>query len=170
MSVFEALGLHSRVPYHFLATAVAIGGPAFYSFVASPIMFKKLPREEFGKVQSEIFPTYFLAQTFAPVVLRALSPFRMCPISSALLIVSSLGGALNYLWLLPKCHAIKEQRKALQDAKKDVQANGEPTERYAALTKQFGMFHGISTLINMALILAVGLYGVFVSRGLVRMQ
>lgn len=170
MSVFEALGLHSRVPYHFLATSIAIGGPAFYSFVASPIMFKKLPREDFGKVQSEIFPTYFLAQTFAPVVLRALTPLRMCPISTALLIISSLSGALNYLWLLPKCHAIKEQRKALQDSRKDINANGEPSEKYAALTKQFGMYHGISTLINMVLILAVSVYGVFVSRGLVRMR
>lgn len=170
MSFFHALGLNTTVPYHFLACSFAIGGPAFYGFVAAPILFKTLPRSEFRRVLSEVFPKYFFTQTVAPIVLRLLSPFKVCPVSTALLVASSVSGAINYFWLLNTCRSLSNQRKALEDSGADVDSNGEATPEYATLTKQFGKYHGISTLSNMVLLLTIALYGVFVSRSLVRMR
>lgn len=165
--MLSALGLNTRAPYHLMIYSIAFGGSAFYSYFASPIAFKVLPREEFGKLQNNVFPYYFLGQTLAPGVLALTTPLNLCPFTSGLLILSSLTSALNYFYLLPKCKGIKQQRQKLIADKSDT-IDGEPTDEYKKLTKQFGMFHGISLLANMGSILTLGVYGLVLSRRLIR--
>lgn len=151
------LGLNTLRPYHFLLYSVAFGGSTFYSFIVSPLVFKKLSRPEFGRLQQEVFPTYFIGQTLAPLALALSSPFK-CPIHLGLLIASSLCGALNYLVLLPKCSAIKVQKQKLASEKL------ENSDEFHALSKQFGKLHGISSLLNLVSIVTLGVYGVFLSK------
>ncbi|EMG46076.1 hypothetical protein SBY92_001204 [Candida maltosa Xu316] len=164
-----SLGLNTRVPYHFLFYSLAFGGSAFYSFIVSPLVFKKLPREEFSNLQNKVFPTYFQGQIIAPVILALTQPLAFCPFTLGVLGISSIGGALNYFWLLPVCQKIKEQRNQLVADKADVGADGEPTEEFKTLSKQFGKYHGISTLVNMVSILSLAVYGVGLAKGLTKL-
>lgn len=165
--MISALGLNTRAPYHLMLYSVAFGGSAFYSYFASPIAFKVLGREEFGKLQNHVFPTYFLGQTLAPGLLALTTPLTLCPFTSTLLVVSSLTSALNYFYLMPKCRIIKEQRKKMVDDKLDT-IEGVPTEEFKQLTKQFGIYHGISLLANLGSILTLGVYGFVLSTRLIR--
>ena len=53
--------MHSLLRYVLLLALVLwIGGIVFFSFIASPSVFKILPREQAGQVVSDIFPKYHL--------------------------------------------------------------------------------------------------------------
>lgn len=165
ITMISTLGLNTRIPYHFLLYTLSFGGASFYSFIVSPLVFKKLPREEFSNLQTQVFPTYFQFQTLSPLVLGLISPWKLCPFTIGLLSLSSIAGGLNYLYLLPKCRNIKEERNKLIADKKD-KVDGEFTEEYKKLTKQFGAFHGISTLVNIASIASLGVYGLLIAKKL----
>ncbi|KAI5966781.1 uncharacterized protein KGF55_000190 [Candida pseudojiufengensis] len=165
MSLLTALGLNTRVPYHFLFYSLSFGGSAFYSYIVSPLIFKNLTREEFSKVQSKVFPTYFKFQILSPFILGLLTPFAYCPFSVGTLAISSITGMLNLFFFEPKCHAIKEERIKLVAIKKDKKDNGiEPSDAMAALNSQFGRWHGLSTLINTLSIVSLGAYGLFLAK------
>ncbi|KAG7191514.1 uncharacterized protein KQ657_003109 [Scheffersomyces spartinae] len=129
--------------------SVTFGGGFFYSFIASPIAFQELERSQFSKVQSKVFPIYFLGQTVAPIIIGLTSAIKLCPFTKGALAVLSFCGALNCFWLLPVCRSIKEERVALEKEGKDT----------SEVTKRFGKFHGISTLVNMLSIISLGAYG-----------
>lgn len=162
--MLNRLGLNAKVPFHFLFYSLVFGGSTFYSFIVSPIVFKKLPREEFSNLQTQVFPTYFIGQTVSPLVLALTTPMGYCPVTGTLLALSSISGALNYFWLLPECKTLKEQRTKLIADKLDKDANGEFTEEYKKVSKQFGKYHGISSLFNLVSILTLGVYGVLLAK------
>ena len=121
-------------------------------------------------MQNKVFPTYFTLQTIAPAILALSQPLAYCPFTLGLLGLSSLGGALNYLWLLPVCKQIKEDRNKLVADKANVGADGEPTEEFKKLNKRFGCYHGISTLVNIISIAALGVYGIGLAKGLSKIK
>ncbi|RLV93367.1 putative mitochondrial outer membrane protein [Spathaspora sp. JA1] len=166
MSIINQLGLNTRVPYHFLLYSFTFGGTAFYSWVVSPIVFKRLPREEFSNLQSHVFPCYFGVQTFAPAVLALISPLKFCPFTGGLLAASAIGGLINLVGLLPVCKTLKEKKNKLIADKQDKGADGEPSEEFAAVTKKFGCYHGVSMLVNVVSIASLGVYGLALAKGL----
>lgn len=158
--MINKLGLNTTLPYHFLFYSLAFGGSAYYSYIVSPLVFKKLPRQEFSNLQSQVFPTYFIGQTLAPIALALTTPVTTCKQGIvAGLAVSSIAGALNFFILLPICKRIKEQRNELIADKKDKNDQGEITEEFNALNKKFGMYHAISSLLNLISVVSLGLYG-----------
>lgn len=137
-----------------------------HSYIVSPIAFKYLPREEFGNLQNKVFPVYFIGQTAAPLLLGATSPV-LCNLALSLLGVSLVAGALNYFWCLPVCKSIKDERsKLVADKKHEHIVDGEtkPTDEYTALNKQFGKYHGFSSLFNLVSLVTLGVYGVLLAR------
>lgn len=67
-------------------------------------------------------------------------------------------------WLLPYTRRIKEERKALADRVK-----GDELETLdGPLRKEFGKYHGLSLLFNLANCCGMLAYGVYMCRGLVR--
>ncbi|CCE87152.1 Piso0_005693 [Millerozyma farinosa CBS 7064] len=169
--MINVLGLNTRVPYHALFYSFVFGGSVFHSFVVSPIAFKVLPRQEFGRLQNHIFPGYFLGQTLAPLVLGLTTPLKLCPFSIGVLAVSGLAGALNYFVLLPSCQQIKvEREKLVADKKHEKNENGVsvPTKEYTELNKKFGFYHGISTLLNFGSIVTLGIYGLLLSKRMIK--
>ncbi|KAG2735008.1 hypothetical protein G9P44_001222 [Scheffersomyces stipitis] len=161
------LGLNTKIPYHFLFWGVAFGGSSFYSFIVSPLVFKKLPREEFSNLQTQVFPTYFSGQIVAPIILGLTSPLKLCPFTTGLLVASSVGGLLNFYWLMPVCRNLKEKKNKLIADKLDTTESGEPTEEYTATIKKFGAYHGLSSLANALSIVSLGFYGVLLAKKLV---
>lgn len=133
-----------------------------HSYIVSPLAFKHIAREEFGKLQNKVFPSYFVGQAIAPIILGLTAPakFRMMlPVLAA----SAIAGALNRLWLLPVCHKLKDDLQKLTASKEDeviVDGKIEPSAAYKAVKKQFGMYHGLSMLCNTISIVTLGAYGV----------
>lgn len=163
------LGLNTAAPFHFLFYSIVFGGSVFHSFIVSPIAFKHLSRPEFSNLQNKVFPTYFLGQALSPLVLGLTTPLKLCPFTIGLLALSSATGALNYFVLLPWCQQIKDQRNKLVSEKlHEVIENGEvkPSEEMVKLNKQFGKYHGISSLVNILSILSLSAYGVILSKRL----
>lgn len=157
MQFITRLGLNTLSPWHSLLLSVSFGGSVFYSYIVSPLVFKKLPRQQFSELQSVVFPTYFAGQILSPLLLALTSPMKSCPFHLLILALSALGGLVNYLWLLPKCAAIKEARNATK----------EDSEEHKELSKQFGMYHGLSTLANTVSIAALGYYSLLLHKRLV---
>ncbi|OBA18021.1 hypothetical protein METBIDRAFT_226840 [Metschnikowia bicuspidata var. bicuspidata NRRL YB-4993] len=146
--------------------SVAFGGGVMHSFIVSPIAFKHLPREEFGKLQHQVLPLYLLSQAAAPVLLSLTTPLGS-KFATPVLAASAVAGALNYFWVLPRCNQIKAEKKKLVDAKRHEQiidGNTVETEEFKALSKQFGKFHGISSLLNLLSLVTLGAYGVALGR------
>lgn len=169
--MISKLGLNTSAPYHFLLYSLTFGGGVFHSFIVSPIAFKNLKREEFGLLQNKVFPIFFLGQTISPVLLALSAPLTLCPFTLGLLSISGLSGAANYFLLLPWCKQIKEERsKLIADKKHEKIENGEvkPTDEYKRLNSKFGKYHGVSTLINLLSIGALGFYGIVLSKRLIR--
>lgn len=163
------LGLNTKAPYHFLLYSIIFGGSTFHSFILSPIAFKNLSRAEFSNLQNKVFPIYFLGQALSPLLLGLTTPLRLCPFTIGLLAFSSATGMINYFVLLPWCKQIKDQRnKLVSDKLHETIEGGEskPTEEMIRLNKQFGKYHGISSLVNLLSIFSLGVYGVVLSKRL----
>lgn len=158
MSVKSAVNL--------LLYSLAFGGGIMHSYIVSPIAFKHLKREEFGNLQNKVFPLYFIGQTAAPILIGLTAP--MCPKTvGPVLLLSAVAGALNYFWILPVCKRIKEDRSKLVAEKLHEQVvDGETvnTEEFTKLNKQFGMYHGISSLLNLVSLTTLGVYGFLLSK------
>lgn len=137
-----------------------------HSYIVSPIAFKHLQREEFSNLQNKVFPLYFLGQTAAPILIGLTSP--LCPKTvGPVLLASAVAGALNYFWVLPVCKKIKEDRnKLVADKKHEQIVDGETvnSEEFTNLSKQFGMYHGISSLLNLVSLVTLGAYGFLLSK------
>ncbi|KAH3679159.1 hypothetical protein WICMUC_001170 [Wickerhamomyces mucosus] len=151
-----------RATSHLFLWAVSWGGIGYYSYVASPIAFKSLDRDSFSLLQAKVFPQFFLTQSIAPILLGVTAPYALTTGSLVTLALGSIGGLGNALWLGPKTKDIKAQRKLLE-------SQGETeSEQYKQLTKDFGKWHGISLLFNLLYVGSLTVYGVILSRNLIR--
>ncbi|ODQ50835.1 hypothetical protein SAICODRAFT_27205 [Saitoella complicata NRRL Y-17804] len=54
--------VYSAAPYHVLSWGTLTGMTLFHSFIAGPVQFKTLPRQQFGNLQSKTFPIFFALQ------------------------------------------------------------------------------------------------------------
>lgn len=127
---------------------------------------KALPRKEFAALQNQVFPSFFLGQTISPVILALTAPFSSTP-ALVTLGISSVAGAVNYFYLLPKTRKIKEDRFAVEDELKDLSEDEIKADpRHIALSKEFGRVHSWSLLFNFVNIIGLGVYGCYLTKGL----
>lgn len=137
-----------------------------HSYVVSPIAFKHLPMEHFSNLQNKVFPNYFLGQAVIPVVLGLTTPLPL-KVAGPILAASGIAGALNLLWVLPICQEAKEEKRKLEAEKrreKVVDGKTVPSDEYSNWSRRFGMFHGISSVLNLVSLLSLAIYGVFLGR------
>ncbi|ODV84824.1 hypothetical protein CANARDRAFT_200250 [[Candida] arabinofermentans NRRL YB-2248] len=147
------------LPIHLLTYSYTFGSTSFHSFISSTKAFKVLPRKEFGLLQSHLFPIHFLTQSLGPLIIGISAPYTIPITGLGLLTTSSIGGLINYFYLLPKCHSIKAERESL------LETNGNDLEsvEYKELTSKFGKFHGFSLLFNFLSVLTITAYGLILS-------
>jgi hypothetical protein len=138
-------GLSSFIPLiHLFSWALWFGISMYTTFVLGLALFKSVDRRTFGKVQSVLFPIYFLLQT-CTILLAALTcfpPFHT-PFHKTLLMIPGGCAAMNMLLIGPSTSRVMFKRHQMEDR--------EETEKpeYNALKKRFGMLHGISSLLNL---------------------
>jgi uncharacterized membrane protein len=144
---------------YLLSIALWIGGMAFFSFIAAPSIFKALPREEAGKVVSDIFPKYYwqgmICGAIALVTSVALGMrdrWNMLLIVRTIMIGVMVIGILYAVVILqPKIQAVKAQITSFESLT--------PTD---PLRLEFGRLHGRSFSVNAAVLL-LGVIVVFIT-------
>ncbi|KZZ95923.1 hypothetical protein AAL_04219 [Moelleriella libera RCEF 2490] len=146
------------------------------SFINGPTAFYTIERPQFSALQNKLFPIYFGIQTAIPVVLALTFPgntlLGVPSGPSGLFTASSrwhtlapiatifVTGLLNLVVVLPVTQKIMHERRGqVKRDGKDYFAEGPHSEEMRALNKKFGMWHGISSLLNLGTIFATLAYG-----------
>jgi uncharacterized membrane protein len=136
--------------YVLLLTLVLwIGGIVFFSFIASPSVFKVLPREQAGQVVGDIFPKYHLLG-YASCIIALVCLFGLRQlgvgqsIRTAMILLVLMGGIQVTMGTI-----IGPQVIEARDAAKTTPA-GPEMER---LEKKFRGLHGVSMIFNLVLLI-----------------
>eukprot|EP00879_Flechtneria_rotunda_P007162 GHRR01007516.1.p1 GENE.GHRR01007516.1~~GHRR01007516.1.p1 ORF type:complete len:223 (+),score=77.89 GHRR01007516.1:460-1128(+) len=145
---------------HLLAYGIFLGTNVWNSLFVGLTMFKSMPRQMFGRVQSKLFPQYFALTTAANLVL--LAAYYMGGVTSApanavaTLGVSAAASLANWLFIEPKTTTLMFQR---YDIENKPSKTGDDEAQIKQLYKKFGMWHGISSLSNLVVLAATVTYG-----------
>jgi len=146
---------------HILSFGTWFGTVFYTTFILGLTMFKHLPRQTFGKLQSKLFPKYFSLCSIA-IILQIIT-LRFLPLEVTNLVKGSLGGALfmtlfNQFYLEPVSTKVMLERYDLENAE-----GGQDTERYKQLKSSFGKLHGMSSLSNLIALIGAVVYGYVLS-------
>ncbi|KAJ5834922.1 hypothetical protein N7447_000948 [Penicillium robsamsonii] len=167
-------------PYHILSYGTLLGTQFYQSFVGGFVAFRALPRPQFSSLQTAIFPIYFSLQTALPVVvaLTASHGGQVLGLSGLAapenrfdtllpLATVAVTGLVNMFVLRPMTINVMRERKHQES--RDGKRSYDPaphSKEMLALNKKFGRVHGISSLVNLASLVATVWYGVVLSKRL----
>ncbi|CAF3869937.1 unnamed protein product [Rotaria magnacalcarata] len=137
--------LSSSAPYHLLSYASVTGITLWHSFIGGPVAFKTLPRQQFGLLQSKLFPIYFSLQTVLNGICLLTTSNRNGRI---IFIIGLVGGLLNLAIVGPWTTKIMNERHKVE--KEEGKQYSEPgiSDRLKALNKRFGIAHGYCPTTN----------------------
>jgi hypothetical protein len=131
-----------------LSLALWTGGIALFTFIVTPAIFRSYGRDMAGEIVGRLFPGYFLfclVVSAAALVLfflvgadQASRPFRT---SLLLLVVAVIINACVLFSLHPRTVVVKQQVATFERAAPDSPAR-----------KEFRKLHGISAVLNLALL------------------
>lgn len=167
----------SGLPYHIIFYSLTLGTNVFHSYVNAPVLFKNLKREDFSYVTNLILPKYFILEAIAPAALYLTLPKALLNVnkraSIALLGASSVFQLINYFWLLGSVQRLKTSKLKLEAQLNSVDdsSSAEAEEiktQLKQLSKQFGMYHGLSLLANMISTVALTGYGFALSSSILK--
>jgi hypothetical protein len=146
---------------HLLAFTFWFGTVLYVTFVSAPVLFKGLPREQFGEVQSRLFPSYYVLGYACGAFLLATFPSLKGAGPSVGWKAAALAGMLLFtllqgLWAGPRVSRLRIERLAME-------RSGD-TARVEALRGAFGKAHAVSSLMNLVVVLGGMTYLVLLSR------
>jgi len=149
---------------HLSVWAAWFGTMHYTTFVAGIAMFKTLPRQTFRDVQEVLFPAYFQISTACIALLAALAPLTLAAVSAQqwqLLGVALGSTLLNLAWLEPETTKVMKGRAALEkmSSAEALAMYSEGKEaKMKAFGKDFGKYHGMSSLFNLAAFVCAVVY------------
>lgn len=139
------------------AFALNFGMSMWITFVAGLVMYKNLPTQTFGYIQSKLFPYYFIigAITGLTMLLIAIYSSRnnveLTKQQKSVLIAMSvtfLTNLCNGIFIGPRAYAIMfEKHRIEKETENKEELDNNP--QYKAVKKSFGKIHGVSSLLNM---------------------
>ncbi|OMO63968.1 hypothetical protein CCACVL1_22147 [Corchorus capsularis] len=154
---------------HLLSFSTAWGAALWVTFIGGIIMFKNLPRHQFGNLQSKMFPAYFsmvgVCCAIAVAAFGYLHPWKSATTAEKYqlgFLVSGFAFNLTNLFVFtPMTIEMMKQRHKVereQNIGDEIgwtknQEVAKKNPKLAAMNKKFGMIHGLSSLAN---ILAFG--------------
>ncbi len=149
---------------HFFTFTFWYGTLLYFTFIQAPVLFKTLSRPLFGEVQSHLFPAYYLISyicgTLLVVTFHLLHPLKSYVPQDCvkitmlcLMLLFSLGQGL---WIGPKVSRLRIERQAAKEAKDQPKID--------SLSKDFGKAHGISSLLNLVVIISGTVYFFYLLR------
>ncbi|KAL4038902.1 hypothetical protein IC575_002539 [Cucumis melo] len=154
---------------HLLSYSTAWGASLWVTFIGGIIMFKNLPRHQFGNLQSKMFPAYFsmvgICCATSVAAFAYLHPWKSAETSEryqlGFLISAFAFNLANLFVFTPMTIELMKQRHKVERESnigeevgwsKNVEV-AKVNPKLAAMNKKFGMIHGLSSLAN---ILAFG--------------
>ena len=159
---------HLWVVLHLLAFSSWFGCSIWVSFIAGIIMFQNLPRHTFGRLQSKLFPAYFRFSSLC-IVGAIYASGKISSIgyeNSQSLVIILVTILLNLFYFEPQTTKVMYERHVVErklgtgheiGVLKPADPKKANDPELKALSKKFGMLHGISTLLNLGA-LAAGCY------------
>lgn len=148
---------------HLLAHGVQLGTTIYTTFFAGILMFKNLPRQTFGRLQSHLFPAYFCILA-ATIIIQAatlyLSPAGLARPQAINLGVGLVATLANLVWAEPAATESMFKRYALENV---APGAGRDEAAIGALKKEFGKLHGLSSLFNLVALIACVSHGVWLA-------
>jgi len=151
------------------------GMSLWVSFFGGIIAFRTLPRVHFGTLQHKTFPVYFVLSmilssslivlwtVFHPNILSNLNRPEVADVAQVYALASVLvGQGLNYFSIGPMTSRMMFQRHRLE--KEEGKAHNDPGASAAmkSLNRKFSAIHGIGSLINLGVVIAVGFHGLWI--------
>jgi len=150
---------------HLVCFSTALGTSLWASFIGGIIMFKNLPRHQFGNLQAKMFPAYFkLLLVCCSICVAAMAvthPWVTATKREKLQIIalgiSLLAVLINLLIFQPLTVKVMKERHRIEKEEnvgteigwsKNLEAAKKNPE-LAAINKKFGMVHGFSSLANL---------------------
>ncbi|KAK4282552.1 hypothetical protein QN277_013913 [Acacia crassicarpa] len=149
---------------HLLSFSAAFGSVLWVTFIGGIIMFKNLPRHQFGNLQSKMFPAYFSMVGICCAISVASFGYQHPWKSSSsaeryqlgFLLSSFAFSLVNLFVFTPMTIEMMRQRHKVErensigdevgGSKSEEVAKKNP--RLAGMNKKFGMIHGLSSLSN----------------------
>ncbi|KAE8679594.1 Detected protein of confused Function [Hibiscus syriacus] len=150
---------------HLLCFATAWGVSLWVIFIGGTIMFKHLPRHQFGNLQSKMFPAYFslvgVCCAIAAAAFGYTHPWKSATTAEKYqlgFLVSAFSFSLINLFVFTPMtlemmklrHQVEREQNIGDEvggSKNEEAAKTNP--RLAAVNKRFGMIHGLSSLANL---------------------
>lgn len=156
-----AMSTKAAATTHLLAYGIWLGSAFYTTFIAGFTLFKNLPRQTFGKVQSKLFPKYFnlgAVTILLQLVTLAKLPSLMTTNVKRVLGTSMAMTLLNLAYLEPTATRIMFERYDL-----DNLPGGHTSEKYKKLAASFGKLHGLSSLANLIAFCGAVAHGFFIA-------
>ncbi|EPS39469.1 hypothetical protein H072_6632 [Dactylellina haptotyla CBS 200.50] len=172
---------------HLLSYSFLFGTQIWHSFIGGIVSFRVLPRAQFGALQRRLFPIYFALQFFLSMVLLVTAPKTLKntltgPTYGFLLTVLTTS-LFNITVAVPFTAKTMDKRKAQEvfdgrsydgqklpgvseGAERGGDKEGQEIIKSAemkSLNKQFGIWHGVSSLANMGSVIGTIGYGVLLA-------
>lgn len=148
---------------HLLSFATYFGTVVYTTFVAGITMYKNLPRQTFGRLQSKLFPKYFgLCSISLLLQLITLPTLKLGANATRAVGLAFVMTLLNQFYLEPRSSKIMFDRYELEEL-----PGGKESKEYKKLAGDFGKFHGMSSLTNLIGLFAIVVHGSYLAAGLV---
>lgn len=152
---------------HLLSWAILVGTNLWTTFFAGLTMFKNLPRQVFGKLQSKLFPQYFMLQTAGSAIALATLYYSGTGILKPQLYslgVALVGSLANWLAVEPHTTGIMLERYELENAPQ------RDNDTISKMYKTFSKWHGISSMLNLVVLVAAVTHGWWIAASVLRVS
>lgn len=153
---------------HLLTYSTLFGTQVWFTFIAGIVSFKRLPRQQFSLQQSVLFPVYFLLNSVGQAVMLLLhyQQYRTTyPLQLSLLASMLTMSLINQLYIGPKTtQCMWKKHQVEREVEKEK--NDRNQQLLKKLNSQFGMLHGISSLLNLLVFIGLLIYGIPLSNSL----
>ncbi|KAK9472070.1 uncharacterized protein V1510DRAFT_426475 [Dipodascopsis tothii] len=168
MSVLSIMS--TSAPYHLMAWSTLFGSTMYQSFYVGIMSFKALPRQEFSNLQRKLFPPFFSMQAAVPLFLLLTTPASVKGVNTVVvtLLTASLTGLINRTIVTPWTVKLMTARRVQEKKEGKAYYEAGASDHMKKLNKEFGMAHGISTLLNFGTLIATAIYGCVLSNAMVR--
>ncbi|KAL8544916.1 hypothetical protein ACS0TY_005215 [Phlomoides rotata] len=149
---------------HLLCFSTAFGAALWVTFIGGIIMFKNLPRHQFGNLQSKMFPAYFsMVGVCCAVAVGSFGYLHPWKTSGAtekyqlgFLLAAFAFNLSNLIIFTPMTIEMMKQRHKIEREENIGEEVGwtknkevaKKNPKLAAMNKKFGMIHGLSSLAN----------------------
>uniref|UniRef100_A0A2N9J846 TMEM205-like domain-containing protein n=1 Tax=Fagus sylvatica TaxID=28930 RepID=A0A2N9J846_FAGSY len=149
---------------HILCYSTAFGSALWVTFIGGIIMFKNLPRHQFGNLQSKMFPAYFSMVGICCAVsvgsFGYLHPWKSSSIAEKYqlgFLLSAFAFNLSNLFvftpmtieMMKQRHKVEKESNIGEEVgwSKNVEV-AKVNPKLKGMNKKFGMIHGFSSLAN----------------------